>query len=155
MERLHLCTKCSLCLWNKVRGSKIDNTIILYAIPIDFGIIWKGISWATIISMNISFSNKFFMMKNEFRKSACNNVWIHAWLGREFGNQWDILLKQISNESVKEPLSVFEMWNFNCLEHTLYSVDAFPHEITTHCWQCMFYLSKPFKKFWGIKRCKG
>ena len=31
---------------------------------------------------------------------ALGNAWIHAWLGKEFGNQWDIMLKQIGNEKV-------------------------------------------------------
>ena len=58
----------------KGRGSKIDNPISLYAIPIDFGIIWKGTSWATIISLNISFPNKFFMMKNEFLQNRVTTL---------------------------------------------------------------------------------
>ena len=94
--------KCPLCLWNKVRGSKIDNPIILYAIPLILVSYERefheqqSFHW---IYLSPTHSSWWKMSLEKVPVNGCillcNNVWIHAWLGREFGNQWDILLKQI------------------------------------------------------------
>ena len=55
----------------------------------------------------------------------CNNVWIHTWLVREFGNQWDIMLKQISKE-------VMEL---NSLANWLIKVPDLPIRTITLCKQ--------------------
>ena len=76
---IHLCTKCSLCLWNKVRVNKIDNPIILYAIPLIL------VSYERELHEQQSFlyEEKRVLEKVPVkgRILLCSNVWIYAWAG--------------------------------------------------------------------------
>ena len=76
--------------------SYIDNPNICLSNPNDFGIIWRGIHEKTfgwIFNLKQCFHGEKVPVNG--CTLLCNNVWIHAGPRKEFGNQWDILLKQV------------------------------------------------------------